>query len=193
MKLTIKAKLLTNPEQHQSLKKTMEIFNDTCNYVSEFAYRERAFNAFKLHYLLYKDTRAKFPELSSQFVVRAFDKVAQSYKINKKSLHKFKKHSAVVYDQRLLSFKRLSIASINSVDGRLKIPNTSRACSICGFVSKSNRKFQSVFSCLNCGYTANADFNASINIALKGSVNNPIAVRVPINISPSLGTASSQL
>ncbi len=122
MKLTIKAKLLTNSEQHQSLKKTMEVFNNACNFISEFAYREKAFNAFKLHYLLYKDTRAKFPELSSQFVVRAFDKVAQSYKINKKVIHKFKKYSAVVYDQRLLSFKRLSIASINSVNGRLKVP-----------------------------------------------------------------------
>lgn len=374
MKLTIKAKLITIPEQHQSLKKTMEVFNNACNYISKKAFESKTFNQVKLHHLIYREAREQFPELSSQFVVRAIAKVSDSYIAEKKTLHKFKKYSAVVYDQRLLSFKRLSIASINSVDGRLKIPfiigqyrslegkfikgqadltfknnkfflniviefpedtpfdpkgflgvdkgivniastsdgdsfsgkkidtvrerysnlrqslqkagtksakrhlkkvskkqsrfqkdmnhciskqivsnakgtervivleklngirtrtakvrradrqrlgnwafyqldsfieykskiagvtviyidprNTSRTCSVCGFVSKSNRKSQSVFSCLSCGHTAHADFNASLNIALKGSVNNPIAVHVPTAIAPPLGTASSRL
>lgn len=373
MKLTIKAKLLTIPEQYQSLKKTMEVFNNTCNYISQRAFKTKTFNQIKLHHLTYREARDKFPELSSQFIVRAIAKVSDSYVAEKKRFHKFKKYSAVVYDQRLLSFKRLSIASINSVNGRLKIPfiigqyrslegksikgqadltfknnkfflniviefpdgvpfnpkgflgvdkgivniittsdniafsgkqidkvrerltklksalqkkgtksakrhlkkitkkqsrfqkdtnhriskqivatakgteraivlenlkgirsrqkvrrvdrqrfgnwafyqldsfivykakiagvpvikinprNTSRACSVCGFISKSNRKSQSIFSCLNCGHTSHADFNASLNIASRGSVNNPIAVRVPVAIAPSLGTASHLL
>ena len=370
MKLTIKAKLLTNQEQYQSLKETMEAFNDACNYISQKAFQFKTFNQVKLHHLVYREARDKFPSLSSQFIVRAIAKVSDSYITEKKALHKFKKYSAVVYDQRLLSFKRLSITSINSVNGRLKIPfiigryrnlegkaikgqadlilkdnkfflniviefpegtpfnpkgflgidkgivniavdsdgnafsgkqidktreqlikiksalqkrgsksakrhlkrigkkqsrfqkdinhciskkivanakgteraivledlkgirtrqrvrradrqrfgnwafyqldsfvnykagiagvpviyinphNTSRTCSICGFVSKSNRKSQSIFSCKSCGITLNADFNGAVNIALKAIVNQPIAVHAQTITAPSPGTAS---
>lgn len=47
--------------------------------------------------------------------------------------------------------------------------NTSLCCSQCGNISKSNRKSQSDFTCENCGYSANADYNASLNIAKKDS------------------------
>jgi transposase len=42
--------------------------------------------------------------------------------------------------------------------------NTSVICSDCGFSDPGNRPSQSVFNCLECGFKANADFNASINI-----------------------------
>ena len=42
---------------------------------------------------------------------------------------------------------------------------TSRQCRKCGNISRSNRKGQSVFKCTACGYTENADINASHNIA----------------------------
>lgn len=351
----------------------METFNNACNYISKRCFETKTFNQIKLHHLIYRDVRDKYPSLSSQFVIRAIAKVSDSYVAEKKTLHRFKKYSAVVYDQRLLSFKGLSIVSINSVNGRLKIPfivgnytslngksikgqadltiennkfflnvvvefpdgtpidpkgvlgvdkgivniattsdndvfsgnqinkireryaklrqalqkagtksakrhlkkiakkqsrfqkdinhciskkivakakgteraialenlkgirsrqtvrkadrqrfgnwafyqldsfieykakiagvpviyidpyNTSRTCSVCGFVSKSNRMSQSVFSCKSCGFTANADFNASTNIALMATVNLPIAVHVPTVIAPPLGTASHLL
>lgn len=41
---------------------------------------------------------------------------------------------------------------------------TSQACSNCGHISKENRKTQALFMCKACGYTANADYNASVNI-----------------------------
>lgn len=66
--------------------------------------------------------------------------------------------------------------------------NTSRTCSKCGHISKSNRKTQSEFVCVQCNFSLNADLNASRNIALLGSINNRIAVH-----APSLGTASSRL
>jgi putative transposase len=47
-----------------------------------------------------------------------------------------------------------------SVDPR----NTSRTCSCCGYCDKANRKSQAKFQCLECGFEANADFNASRNI-----------------------------
>lgn len=68
--------------------------------------------------------------------------------------------------------------------------NTSRTCSKCGHISKSNRKSQSEFVCQHCKFSLNADFNGAINIASRASVNKPIAVHSVAAISPSLGTAS---
>ena len=45
---------------------------------------------------------------------------------------------------------------------------TSQRCSCCGTVSKENRQSQAKFSCVSCGYTANADLNAAINIRSLG-------------------------
>lgn len=50
---------------------------------------------------------------------------------------------------------------------------TSQACSVCGCVSKSNRKSQGSFLCQSCGYSAPADYNAAVNIAVRAAVNRP--------------------
>lgn len=49
--------------------------------------------------------------------------------------------------------------------------NTSRTCSKCGYCDKKNRKNQSKFECIQCGYSVNADHNAAANIAARPSVN----------------------
>jgi len=41
---------------------------------------------------------------------------------------------------------------------------TSQKCSKCGHTCKENRKTQSLFECVKCGYTENADFQATLNI-----------------------------
>ena len=53
--------------------------------------------------------------------------------------------------------------------------NTSRECSVCGCVDKANRKTQSHFSCMSCGFVAHADVNAAINIGRRVVVNPPNA------------------
>jgi putative transposase len=53
--------------------------------------------------------------------------------------------------------------------------NTSRECSQCGHIEKANRPSQSKFQCKSCGYTANADFNAALNLRSRAKVNRPIA------------------
>lgn len=44
---------------------------------------------------------------------------------------------------------------------------TSKRCSCCGHISPENRKTQAEFRCEECGYEANADYNAARNIATK--------------------------
>ena len=41
---------------------------------------------------------------------------------------------------------------------------TSQTCHQCGHVAKGNRESQAVFKCVKCGYEANADVNAAMNI-----------------------------
>lgn len=45
---------------------------------------------------------------------------------------------------------------------------TSQTCSNCGNIDKENRKTQAYFECTACGFTVNADINASINILARG-------------------------
>ena len=69
---------------------------------------------------------------------------------------------------------------------------SSQACSRCGHISRSNRKTQSWFSCVKCGYQSNADLNAARNLALRARgaqsglfVNQPIVSPVDAK-APSL-------
>ena len=43
---------------------------------------------------------------------------------------------------------------------------TSQRCSNCGYIAEGNRRAQEEFNCHQCGYKANADFNAAKNIAI---------------------------
>jgi len=46
--------------------------------------------------------------------------------------------------------------------------NTSRTCPACGLVSAANRRTQSRFACVQCGFVENADFVAATNILAVG-------------------------
>ena len=122
MKKTLKVKLLTTKEQSQSLLETMEMFNDACNWISEKSFSAGVPHQMKLHHFVYFECRERFPKLTSQMVIRAIAKVADSYRTDKKSLHSFRKRSAMEYDRRTLSFKDLSHASLSTIHGRIRIP-----------------------------------------------------------------------
>ncbi len=47
---------------------------------------------------------------------------------------------------------------------------TSQTCSRCGWVDKRNRRSQSVFECVRCGFVGHADHNAAKNIARRGVI-----------------------
>lgn len=63
---------------------------------------------------------------------------------------------------------------------RVNPHNTSNECSKCGYINKENRESQSIFICKSCGYTANADFNASLNILHRGITRNVPAIKPTI-------------
>jgi IS605 OrfB family transposase len=64
---------------------------------------------------------------------------------------------------------KLNGVTVIAVDPR----NTSRQCSKCSHIAKSNRKSQSSFVCQNCGFTDNADSNASRNIRDRAAIQQP--------------------
>ncbi len=120
MLLTIKVKLYPNNQQHKALLETMERFNEACDYISKIVFSNRVFGKIAIHRIAYYDVREKF-DLSSQMVVRAIGKVAESYKVDKSCCHEFDKHGAIVYDQRILTFKTLDEISILTLEGRERI------------------------------------------------------------------------
>jgi putative transposase len=121
MKLTVKVKLKTNPEQHQALLETLEKANAACDYISQVAWAESVFNQFGIHHLIYQDVKEQFG-LTAQVVVRCISKVADAYKLDRKVIRTFKPHGAIAYDDRILRWyvdKRE--VSIWSVNGRLRV------------------------------------------------------------------------
>jgi IS605 OrfB family transposase len=52
---------------------------------------------------------------------------------------------------------------------------TSQTCSQCGHCEQANRKSQSHFLCVSCGFSAHADANAAVNIGRKAAVIPPHA------------------
>jgi len=69
---------------------------------------------------------------------------------------------------------RVALESVAGQNHRLVVAvhprGTSHICSKCG--SKGVRK-EATFKCPNCGYEANADRNASVNIAIRAGMNHP--------------------
>lgn len=120
MILTAKIKLEPTPDQHQALKDTLYTANKACDWVSNFAWTEKAFGKFKIQYAIYDEVRDRFG-LPSQMAVRAIAKVADAYKKDKRRKRTFKPLGAFPYDARNLKIwtkeQRVSISSLNGREG----------------------------------------------------------------------------
>jgi IS605 OrfB family transposase len=123
MQLTAKVKLVPTLEQADALKHTLETANAACNYISERAWEERTFRQYSLHKLVYHAVRERFG-LSSQMTVRCISKVADAYKLGRKTQRTFSETGAIAYDSRILSWKKEEeqAVSIWTMDGRQTIP-----------------------------------------------------------------------
>ena len=120
MKTVLQIKLLPDDIQHAALRETMRAFNEACNFIAEVAFREQCASKFVLQKQVYDPVRKQFG-LSAQLTIRAIAKVVEAYKRDKSKQCFFKPTGAVVYDQRILSFKGLEAASILTLQGRLTI------------------------------------------------------------------------
>jgi len=121
MKLTLKIKLLPTDEQANLLLDTMKEANIVCNAISDVAWQEKIFNNFKLHHRTYHAYKATF-NLSSQMLIRQIAKVADAYKLDKKTKRTFKPLGSIAYDSRIMTYKPNNVVSLWAIGGRLKIP-----------------------------------------------------------------------
>jgi len=120
MKLTLKIKLLPTSEQAVVLIQTMREANAVCNAISDVAWQNKVFNQFKIHRICYHGFKSTF-NLSAQMLVRCISKVADAYKLDKKTQRFFRPLGAITYDSRILTYKDSSV-SIWAIGGRLKMP-----------------------------------------------------------------------
>ena len=81
--------------------------------------------------------------------------------------HRAKRHSWAFYQLRMFITYKAALLGVPVVvvDPR----NTSRMCRMCGHTEKANRRSQEKFCCRKCGHTENADYNAAVNIAVRGA------------------------
>ena len=119
MKLTAQILLRPTDEQAAKLLETMEAANAACDTISEYTWREQVFSKFKLQKALYHQIKEEF-SLSAQVVIRCMAKVADAYKLDKKTQRRFRKHGAIAYDARILTYYEDEV-SIWTMDGRKRI------------------------------------------------------------------------
>ena len=115
-------KLNPTKEQAKLLRRTLEMANTACNRISELAWSTQTFKQYALHLQVYKQIRAEF-DLSAQIVVRAIAKVADAYKLDKKTQRRFKPLGAIAYDNRILTWRTdKQLVTIWTLGGRQKTP-----------------------------------------------------------------------
>ena len=120
MKLTLKIKLLPTEQQANLLLYTMKEANAVCNAISDVAWEKKIFNNFKLHHKIYHSYKATF-KLSSQMLIRQIAKVADAYKLDKKTKRIFKPLGSIAYDSRIMTYKPNNVVSLWCIGGRQKI------------------------------------------------------------------------
>ena len=118
---TIMVKLDPSDEQYNVLVKTMSKFNEACNYIASITFEQKCANKINLQKIVYYDVRKQFG-LSAQMTIRAIAKVVEAYKRDKSIKPSFRLDGAVVYDQRILSWRGFESVSILTIDGREIVP-----------------------------------------------------------------------
>lgn len=121
MKQTMLLKLIPTPEQHHALLETMHAFNAACTYVAQVAFAEKTANKFELQRQVYGEVRGTY-KLAAQLAIRCISKASEAYKRDKSIQPSFKPEGAIVYDERVMSFKGLLTVSLLTLQGRVLVP-----------------------------------------------------------------------
>ena len=122
MTVTVNIKLLPDAAQVESLKATLKTCNAAADWVSAEGFAHGVFTQFALQSRYYKDVRTQFV-LGAQATCLVFGKVADAYKLDKKTQRKFRPFGSVAFDIRnlkiLLAKKQVSIWTVGN---RERIP-----------------------------------------------------------------------
>src|SRR5438309_8033960 len=103
MKLTIQIQLLPDDEQARTLRAIVERFNEACNWIAGECFARQESNQFEVRKFAYREVRERFG-LSSQMAQLAIKNVCDAYKRDRSRRVRFRKHAAIVYDPRTMSF-----------------------------------------------------------------------------------------
>jgi len=117
MKLTINLKLQPSPAQQATLLQTLERANTACDAISATAWQTQTFGQYALHTATYYAIKTRFG-LSAQMTVRCIAKVADAYKLDRKTPRAFRQHGSIAYDDRILRFTPGDQVSIWTLEGR---------------------------------------------------------------------------
>jgi putative transposase len=121
MKQTMLLKLAPARDQANALLETMHAFNAACNSIAKQAFAAKVANKFELQKMTYGELRSTY-HLPAQLAIRAISKTSEAYKRDKSIQPTFRPEGAIVYDQRVMSFKGVTHVSLLTLSGRLLVP-----------------------------------------------------------------------
>jgi putative transposase len=121
MKLVATIKLLPSPEKAEALRATLRRCNEAATWLAATGFAAEKYRQFDLHKLAYGDLRSRFG-LTAQAAVRTIAKVADAFKVSRKSAPTFRPDAAQPYDDRIIRFVEGGTAvSIWTVEGRIVV------------------------------------------------------------------------
>lgn len=118
MKLTLQIQLLPDVEQAAKMRATLEAFNQACTWLAGEAFNTKLANKVKLQKLYYRELRKRFG-LSAQMAIRCLAQVVGSFNRDKTKRPRFRKHAAMPYDERIMSFKGIDRVSLLTLTERI--------------------------------------------------------------------------
>lgn len=120
MKLTIQLQLFPGNESVR-LRETVERFNAATDWLAGEAFAAKSANKVELQRRHYRELRERFG-LSAQMAVRCIAQACEAYKRDRSKRPRFRKHAAMPFDQRMMSFKGIDRVSLLTLTGRAIVP-----------------------------------------------------------------------
>ena len=123
--ITAKVQIVATDTDKVLLNKTMSVYCDACNYVSDYVFRTHDLKQFSLNKILYSTLREKF-SLKSQMAQSVFKTVIARYKTILENQNEWIKPSFKKPQYDLVWNRDYSLTqncfSINTLNGRVKLP-----------------------------------------------------------------------
>ena len=121
MKLTVKIRLMPDAGQAKILVAMTERFNAAADWIAGELFARKLSNKISAQQVLYHEIRERFG-LSSQTAILALHRACEAYKRDKSIRPRFRKHAAITYDVRTMSFKGIDKVSLLTLSGRIIVP-----------------------------------------------------------------------